>query len=408
MKTLFTFTVIACALCVIGNPKHATAQWPQATSHEPTVTIEVGGIAFDREGRSDSPLVGTDSFTNATVLSDEQATDLGSAAGVQGKIIFPFRKTHQTLELRGSFVGWDQDTSITNSDIASPLFLSGILQVSEPVLFDPAGSVVSSVLPPGVIDDDLMLETIPLTTAFDGTVSTLSLVWPGLPLSVFADGVSPPMLDDIFDIQSVSTRYESDFASVELMSRRNTRPGMTWLFGPRFISLEEESEISAIGVSPSRIFLPPGSIDPGTTQLATAGVRSDTRNTLIGLQVGLEYNFPVTRDVYFQVSGRAGAFYNSINVDRSVSALLPTVVAGATDFAPISRDNDSGEAWLAEINVRGYVDFIPNTLSGYAGYDLLFIDELALAPNQSVAGLPIDSSSELFARGFSFGLKMNY
>ena len=200
MKTLFTFTVIACALCVIGNPKHATAQWPQATSHEPTVTIEVGGIAFDREGRSDSPLVGTDSFTNATVLSDEQATDLGSAAGVQGKIIFPFRKTHQTLELRGSFVGWDQDTSITNSGIASQFFLSGILQLSEPVLFDPAGSVVSSVLPPGVIDDDLMLETIPLTTAFDGTVSTLSLVWPGLPLSVFADGVSPPMLLSLIHI----------------------------------------------------------------------------------------------------------------------------------------------------------------------------------------------------------------
>ena len=192
------------------------------------------------------------------------------------------------------------------------------------------------------------------------------------------------------------------------MSRRNTRPGVTWLFGARYVSLDEQSEVSALGVSPTRVFFPPGTPDFGTTLGTTAGVRSETHNSLIGLQVGLEYNLPVSKDIYLQVSGRAGAFYNSVSVDRSVSPLLPGIIPGASDFVPTGSENDSGEAWLAEINIRGYVDFIPNTLSGYAGYDLLFIDELALAPNQSLAGLPIDRSSELFARGFSFGLKMNY
>jgi len=43
-----------------------------------------------------------------------------------------------------------------------------------------------------------------------------------------------------------------------------------------------------------------------------------------------------------------------------------------------------------------------------AGYDVLFIDELALAPDQSISIDEVDTSGDLFARGFSFGVKMNY
>ena len=445
MKTLFTFAATAFAVCVAGNPQYAAAQWPETTSHEPTVTIEFGGIAFDREGDSDSPLTISDTVTNVNTLTNEQGTDLGSAAGAQGKVIFPSRRTHQTFELRGAYAGWDEERTISGDNIGSPFFVPGFLQIEDFIGFDITEEPLSTILPVGVLQQDLNQFTIPLTTAFDGDVSTLGLVWPFLPADIIAQGVSPPTFDNIFDIDSVNTRYESDYVSVELMSRRNTKPGVTWLFGPRFVSVQEEVAVTATGISPTRIFFDPfnppftfvfdedgeqvfedattGEIvdedddnaipqivftDISGSEQATIATRTSTRNSLIGLQVGLEYNFPVSQDVYFQISGRTGIFANSASVARSVSPLRRTTSLDSNDFVTRDKSSDTGTAYLAELNIRGYVDVIPNQVSCYAGYDLLFVDEIALAPDQLVSPDVIDTSGDLFARGFTFGVKMNY
>ena len=445
MKTLFTFAVLALTICVVGNPKHAAAQWPQATSHEPTITTEIGVIAFDREGLSDSPLSITDTVTNTVFLSSEQASDLGSAAGVQGKIIFPSRRTQQTFELRGLYTGWDEVNTVTGDNINSPFFVNGIFQIEDFNGFDLANDQLVAPLPIGVLQSDLALATIPLTTGFDGTVTTLSLVWPGLPGDIFADGVSPPSLSQIFDIDTVTTSYQSDFFSVELMSRRNTRPGVTWLFGPRFVSVREEASVTATGLSPTRIFFdqfnPPFTfvfdgdgdqvfIDATTGEVvdedddnaipqivftdisgseqATAATRAETQNSLIGLQIGLEYNVPVSQDIYFQISGRGGLFFNAARATRSLSPLRQASSNGFDSFTTRESDTSSGESFLAEFSARVYADLIPNSVSCYAGYDLLFIDQLAFAPNQSVATNGVDRTSDLFARGFTFGVKTNY
>ena len=445
MKTLSTFAAIAFVVCVVGNPKHAAAQWPEATSHEPTVTLEFGGIAFDREGDSGTPLTISDTVTNVNTLTTEQASDLGSAAGVQGKVVFPSRRTLQTFELRGAYTGWDEEAVVSGDNIASPFFVPGLLQLEDLLDADITDEPLSTILPIGVLQQDLDQFTIPLTTAFDGDVSTLSLVWPFLPADVFADGVSPPTLDNIFDIQSVTSRYQSDYVSIELMSRRNTNPGVTWLFGPRFVSVREEVAITTTGISPTRIFFDPlnppftnvfdadgdqvfidaitGAVvdedddnaipqivftDISGSEQATLATRTEAQNSLMGLQVGLEYNMPVSQDVYFQISGRTGLFANTASVVRSFSPLRQTSSFNANDFVTRDEDSDTGEAWLAEINIRGYVDVIPNRLSCYAGYDLLFIDEIALAPDQLVSPDVVDTSGDLFARGFTFGAKMNY
>ena len=435
MKTLSTFAAIAFVVCVVGNSKHAAAQWPEATSHEPTVTLEFGGIAFDREGDSGTPLTISDTVTNVNTLTTEQASDLGSAAGVQGKVVFPSRRTLQTFELRGAYTGWDEEAVVSGDNIASPFFVPGLLQLEDLLDADITDEPLSTILPIGVLQQDLDQFTIPLTTAFDGDVSTLSLVWPFLPADVFADGVSPPTLDNIFDIQSVTSRYQSDYVSIELMSRRNTNPGVTWLFGPRFVSVREEVAITTTGISPTRIFFVENPtqfiplldedgepvededgdvifievpLDVSGNEQATLATRTEAQNSLIGLQVGLEYNMPVSQDVYFQISGRTGLFANTASVVRSFSPLRQTSSFNANDFVTRDEDSDTGEAWLAEINIRGYVDVIPNRLSCYAGYDLLFIDEIALAPDQLVSPDVVDTSGDLFARGFTFGAKMNY
>jgi len=372
------------------------------------VTIEVGGIAFDREGSSNAPLNATDTITNVQILTNEEGSDLGSAAGVQGKVVFPSRRTGQKFEFRGSYTGWDEEANVAGPNFNSPFVLGGIFRLSDLIGFDPANPAqpVNPVLPVGVTIEDLALSEIPLST---GDITALELVWPGLPDSFFVDGVSAPPFGDIFDVESINSRYQSDYASLELMSRRNTRPGLTWLYGPRYISVNEESQITALGTAPTRIFFAPGTVvDTGATEQATAASRTDTRNSLIGLQLGLEYNMPISQDIYFQISGRGGAFYNSSSVARSASPLLQTSQTNAGDFSALDRDTDSGESWLAEINIRGYVDLIPNTLSAYAGYDVLFIDQLALAPDQSISIDEVDTSGDLFARGFSFGVKMNY
>ncbi len=405
MKTLFSIAAVAFALCIAGSPQRATAQWPPATSHEPAVTIEFGGIAFDREGLSDSLVVATDSATGATLLTGDEATDLGSAAGVQGKIVFPSRRTLHTFELRGSYTGWDEDFIVANSNLESAFVLGGIVQVAELAGID-VNNPMNPLLPPGITAADLAVPNIPLAT---GTVSALSLVMPRLPDGLFVDRLAGPDIEDFFDVRELSSKYQSDYTSIELMSRRNHRPGLTWLCGPRFISISEDSEITTLGTSPTRIFLPPSTTPlPTGTLDATAAVRSETRNSMIGLQLGLEYNMPITQDVYIQVSGRGGAFYNSMHVGRSASPLLPTIATNATDFTAQINDSDSGEAWLAEVSIRGYVDLIPNSVAAYAGFDAVYIDQVALAPAQSVVLTGIENSGELYARGLSFGLKMNY
>ena len=417
MKTLFTFAAFAFAVCVVGTPQYAAAQWPEATSHEPRVTVEFGGIAFDREGESDTPLSVVDTVTTADLLSTDEASDLGSAAGIQGRVIFPAPRTLQTLEFRGSVVGWEEETSVVSDTLESTFFLAGIFQVEDLLNFDPTVEPVNPVLPVGVTTEDLAQPTIPLTTAFDGDVSTLSLVWPGLPPGIFADGISPPSFLSIFDVDDVETRYDSDYYSLELMSRRNTNPGVTWLFGPRFVSVTEDFEVTANGSSPSRIFSPP-IFDPvtgdvldffgGATEDSTAAVRTETRNSLIGLQLGLEYNFPITQNIYLQATGRGGIYLNSATADRLTSPLRQRSSQFANDFTTLTTEDDTSEAYLAEFSARAYGDIIPNRLSAYAGYEVLYIDNIALAPNQSVIIDSVDQDSELFARGFSFGMQMNF
>ena len=405
MKTKFTIAAVAFALCFGGNCQQSMAQWPQATSHEPTVTIEFGGIAMDREGLNDSTIVATDSFTQGSLLSSEQATDLGSAAGVQGKIIFPTRRTLQTLELRASHAGWEEDVLVNNANLDTPFLLGGILQVADLAGID-AANPMNPILPPGLTAEDLNIPTVPLNT---GEVSALSLIMPSLPTGLTVNGLAGPDIGEFYDVREYSSRYQSDYNSIELMSRRNTRPGFTWLFGPRFISVSEESEFTTLGVSPTRIFFEPGSgIDPTAVQDATAGVQTETRNSMVGLQLGLEYNVPVTQDFYLQVAGRGGAFYNSMHVGRAASPLLPTVATNATEFTAQTNQSDSGEAWLAELSIRGYMDLIPNCVSVYAGFDALFIDQVALAPAQAVVLGRVENSSEIYAKGLSFGLKLNH
>ena len=205
------------------------------------------------------------------------------------------------------------------------------------------------------------------------------------------------------------------------------------MFGPRFLSVQERFEVTASGTSTTQFFFPPGAapfnftfdadgalvvddddvpitvpIDLTTGTDATAATRAETRNSLIGLQIGLEYNLPVSQDIYFQVSGRGGIFFNSAQTTRSVSPLREATDVNSELFTTAEVDRDSGESFLAEINARFYADLIPNSVSCYAGYDVLFVDQLALAPNQSVAVGGVDRDSDLFARGFTFGVKTNY
>jgi hypothetical protein len=247
---------------------------------------------------------------------------------------------------------------------------------------------------------------------------------PDLPEGVTIAGVGLPTGSDFYQVTQVNSRYESIYASIECMARRNTRPGVTWLFGPRMLTVDEKSAISTVGTSPLSIFdtglpsIPPTT--PGDTPIpASASTINEINNALFGLQLGLELNFPVTQDIYFQASGRAAALYNSTSVDRVVNPITPGPLTEIPDGIPgndlLSQDtvftsfNDSGESFLVEFSVRGYVDFIPNLLAGYAGFEGIFISDLALAPNQvSISNNRVDRSGEMFARALSFGLKMNY
>lgn len=193
--------------------------------------------------------------------------------------------------------------------------------------------------------------------------------------------------------------YDSRLIGFELMSCKNLAPGINIVAGPRYLSLREEVRTEVDGEIDFQNGIPPVT----ATQVDTLSAD----NGLIGLQAGLEITMPVTQYLYAETFIRGGGYYNPTEVGRSQQTLVGGQFLDPPEFG--DRNTKSTGSFLGEVGGRVFVDFVPDTVAGYVGYEATWIDGIALAPAQLTATSgTVDTANTLFYQAFTFGLRMKF
>jgi len=205
-----------------------------------------------------------------------------------------------------------------------------------------------------------------------------ALVGPNLTSPLFPIGVVPDVL---------TFEHDSDMFNLEVMDRRAFAPGLVWMMGPRLLTTSDTIRTSS----------------------TIGGVVSDesvkAKNVLMGFQGGLELNRPIADGLYFSTYIKGGGYFNPTKAEYA--SRLGNVTTASTEVT------DGTASFLGEVGGRLVWDFVPNAISGYAGYEATWIDGIALASTQvlrvaSGESLAIHTSNTEFFHGVVFGLRVTY
>ena len=212
-------------------------------------------------------------------------------------------------------------------------------------------------------------------------------------------GLASPLLPIDQETDRIQYEYDSRLLSFELMSCRNIAPGINLVAGPRYISMNEEVRTEVDGEVDFGNGIPPVT----ATQVDTLSAD----NSLIGLQAGIEITMPLAQYFYAEGFIRGGGFYNPTEVTSAQQQLVGGQFIDPPEFGP--RNTSSSESFLGEVGGRLFFDLVPDSVSGYVGYEATWIDGIALAPAQLFATPgSVDTSETLFYQAFTFGMRMKF
>lgn len=178
------------------------------------------------------------------------------------------------------------------------------------------------------------------------------------------------------DVTSAYFNYESEIHSVELNFRKPLTPWITPLVGFRWVGLYEDYGVA--GLDAQDVPVP-------------YALRYGTDNNLYGFQMGLEGDFWNHMNCW-RVAGslKGGIYYGDANLDVSL-----------TDLDRLSED-DGGVSFLGEFALLGVWN-ATEWLQLRAGYQLMWIEGVALAPEQiPVTSIISDEGSAVNAEGSPF------
>ena len=137
--------------------------------------------------------------------------------------------------------------------------------------------------------------------------------------------------------------------------------------------------------------------------------RIDTNNHLHGFQIGADAQvFNLGRHFHIDAILRAGIFYNRADQNNVSPAL------GRLGFDSAVSDAESHTAFLGEFGLRGEW-LLSDCLSVRVGYQLIWIDGVALAPDQIIhtdltptSQASLDKNGDVLYYGTTIGLVMEY
>jgi hypothetical protein len=165
---------------------------------------------------------------------------------------------------------------------------------------------------------------------------------------------------------------------------------VSWLAGLRYVTINEEFNIRSTDS------------DTGTSNY---NIRTD--NDLYGAQIGLRFQHCRGR-WHWNFTGKAGLYWNDASQTQFVTDFPP----GFFLRDPVS-DNKENVAFVGDLNLSATRQF-NNVWALRGGYSLIWIEGLALAPNQldftdtPDSGSVIDSKGGIFMHGVNIGLEARW
>lgn len=182
----------------------------------------------------------------------------------------------------------------------------------------------------------------------------------------------------------LDSSYESSLDSIEFNFRHQSSDRFTWLVGFRIVDVDETLNKRVNFIIPSLV-----------------DMNWHTENTLYGAQIGGDFQlWRLSGPLRVNSVMKAGIYGNDASNDFTFSLLnIPLVNGGASG---------SQTAFVGEINVNASYQVTQN-LAIRGGYQLLWIDGLALASHQAGQTLLegdiniLDSSSGMFYHGALVG-----
>jgi hypothetical protein len=206
-------------------------------------------------------------------------------------------------------------------------------------------------------------------------------------------------------IQNAAFGYESSLNSVELNLHRQFGDYVTALMGLRYVSLAES--LTSYD-------------DYDTTSVLAPRYCIRTRNDLFGFQVGGTVTMWRGKRLEINTVCKAGAFGNVATDD--IDNLNPNMVPTPSSYRV--HDSISRVSFLGEIGVTGVIP-ITERLTIRGGYQLMWLDAVATAPNQIagndlwLAGVAtrrlgptgahsVNASNTLFYHGATVGLAYSF
>lgn len=197
-----------------------------------------------------------------------------------------------------------------------------------------------------------------------------------------------------FEPDLIRMEYNSTFYNLEFNCRKSILPGLTVLGGPRYMNLRDHMQFNT-----ETLFFD----DFGQFLLQTEGT-SSTRNSMIGAQIGLEFNQPVARDIYLHGFIKVAGMGNH-------TRLIETVFDNASNVRSVSELSRSTGTFIGQTGGRIYVDLVPRRVSSYVGYEATWIDGIAVAPPQFLNTEPdaaIVTANTIFWHAITFGVRVGY
>jgi hypothetical protein len=226
----------------------------------------------------------------------------------------------------------------------------------------------------------------------DDTVENLNPIFNADP---FADTNDEP--EDFSQAFQHQIKYTSDITNLELNYRQQiTQPESkgyaSWLIGLRYFNINEGFDLTSFDGTPG------DGEDIGTYKI-------DTDNDLFGLQLGLDAGTQLSSSFGVGLKLRTGVLLNFSDQDSEL--VNNNFGGGQTIFQ--GDGEGTGVSPMIELGLTATLDLGPN-ISLKAGYNLLFLGQVALAPEQFAQGPDLgaelsrlDRSSALY-HGPSIGI----
>ncbi len=211
-----------------------------------------------------------------------------------------------------------------------------------------------------------------------------------------APAFEPPGLPVMTRLTAFDYTYESQLFNLEWNFKRAIQPGLTLFLGPRYMDLRERSNINGNFFNPA----------PALQNFLQTRTPTETKNHLIGLNLGAEFRRPISRDLFVVAFIKGGVFYNDAKARIQTEQ---TLFGFPTGISTLLDDRKGTSAGVGELSVRVHYDIAPGTVSVFAGYEAMWLDGVATAPAQlfTVVGPPaplvVETGTTIFAHGLTIG-----